>query len=82
MLRLWTPTRVASDYVGVACACILGAKKKIERERERESLREREGARERERESQTVREGERERGKEGGREGEYNSQYMYVFSDQ
>ena len=40
MLILWTPTRVASDYVGVACACILGAKKKIERERERESERE------------------------------------------
>jgi hypothetical protein len=28
---------VASDYVGVPCACILGAKKKIERESERES---------------------------------------------
>ena len=35
---------MASDYVGVACACILGAKKKIERERERE--RERESERE------------------------------------
>jgi hypothetical protein len=33
---------VASDYVGVPCACILGAKKKIERERERERESERE----------------------------------------
>ena len=33
---------MASDYVGVACACILGAKKKIERERERERESERE----------------------------------------